>query len=334
MIRIKDINVESISSLSDLKVPILSVSSSAPLKGKVAYDIATNKFAFANGEDWFAASGTTVGGVLTGTLPNPGLASGVVTGANIVDGTITSAQLANTGTTAGTYGNSTHTAGFTVNSGGQIEAASNIFIVGGTITHVNTGTGLTGGPVTTTGTISLADTAVVQGTYGSASAVPVVTVNQQGQITSITTTPLLVNPALICEYFISIDTVVATNDTIEFDGTVSQETGTMSAGVFTATEPGVYSITFCGININGKGKYQMLLNGAFGVGARIGYCEQGSDFSLVPHMIHIVGTASMTINQALSAGSTIQVASIGGGLCTVQGTGNGPATLLLITKLA
>jgi hypothetical protein len=54
----------------------------------------------------------------------------------------------------------------------------------GTVTNVATGTGLTGGPITTTGTISLANTAVTAGTYGDASNVSQITVNAQGQITS------------------------------------------------------------------------------------------------------------------------------------------------------
>lgn len=58
----------------------------------------------------------------------------------------------------------------------------------GTVTQVNTGTGLTGGPITTTGTISIANTGVTAATYGSASLVPVMTVNAQGQITSVTNT--------------------------------------------------------------------------------------------------------------------------------------------------
>lgn len=74
-----------------------------------------------------------------------------------------------------------------------LTAGSNISIVNGTtisatalgtVTQVNTGTGLTGGPITSSGTISLANTGVVSGVYGSASIVPTITVNAQGQITN------------------------------------------------------------------------------------------------------------------------------------------------------
>jgi len=64
--------------------------------------------------------------------------------------------------------------------------------LGGGVTSVGTGTGLTGGPITSTGTISIANTGVSAATYGSASTVPQIAVNAQGQITSasnITITP-------------------------------------------------------------------------------------------------------------------------------------------------
>ena len=59
-------------------------------------------------------------------------------------------------------------------------------VTGSGVTSVATGTGLTGGPITSTGTISIANTAVTAGTYGDSSTVPQFAVNAQGQLTSVT----------------------------------------------------------------------------------------------------------------------------------------------------
>ena len=54
----------------------------------------------------------------------------------------------------------------------------------GTVTSVSSGTGLTGGPITTTGTLSLANTAVTAGAYGDSGTVGTFTVDAQGRLTA------------------------------------------------------------------------------------------------------------------------------------------------------
>jgi len=60
----------------------------------------------------------------------------------------------------------------------------------GTVTSITAGVGLSGGTVTTAGTLDLANTAVTPGSYGTASSVPTIVVDAQGRLTSATNTAI------------------------------------------------------------------------------------------------------------------------------------------------
>jgi hypothetical protein len=63
------------------------------------------------------------------------------------------------------------------------------------VTNIATGTGLTGGPITNTGTVALANTAVAGGSYGSATQVATFTVDAQGRLTAAGNTTIAVAPS-------------------------------------------------------------------------------------------------------------------------------------------
>ncbi len=159
----------------------------------------------------------------------------------------------------------------------------------GTVTSVATGTGLTGGPITTSGTISIANTAVSAGAYGDASNYPTFTVNAQGQLTTAGTQALPTSlppsgtasgdlsgaypgPTVVALQGISVAiTVPAKGQVLEYNGTnwspTTADSGTItlfSAGdlspIFTTLVTNATSTPALSFTLSNAGAYTILGN--------------------------------------------------------------------------
>jgi hypothetical protein len=137
------------------------------------------------------------------------------------------------------------------------------------VSNVATGTGLTGGPITSTGTVSLANTAVTIGTYGGATNVASFTVDQQGRLTSASNVTIAIgNSNLQNSSVVLGNTTLTLGSTVSNVGNVTLENvtiigGTTNAAVFNFTGNTTATATFgiASLPLQPAGFMQVNLNG-------------------------------------------------------------------------
>ena len=137
------------------------------------------------------------------------------------------------------------------------------------VSNVATGTGLTGGPITSTGTISLANTAVTIGTYGGATNVSSFTVDQQGRLTSASNVTIAIgNSNLQNSSVVLGNTTLTLGSTVSNVGNLTLENvtiigGTTNAAVFNFTGNTTATATYgiASLPLQPAGFMQVNLNG-------------------------------------------------------------------------
>jgi hypothetical protein len=109
-------------------------------------------------------------------------------------GTVTSSGSLTLGGTLGGIGNSQLTNSSITINGSSVSLGGSVTVTATASNALTIGTGLSGTSYngSTAVTIALANTTVTASTYGSASSVPVFAVNAQGQLTSVTNTPIAI----------------------------------------------------------------------------------------------------------------------------------------------
>jgi hypothetical protein len=170
-----------------------------PVNGDIRYNTDTSRFEIYAGSSW-----TTIGAG-DGTVTS---VSGTANQITVANGTTTpqisitsNPVLPGTGSVSVPAGGTAARPGSPTNGMMRYNTDSSLFegylngawtsfaSAGVGVLSINTGTGLTGGPITSTGTISLDNTAVTAGSYTAAN----ITVNAQGQITAASSTTGLVS---------------------------------------------------------------------------------------------------------------------------------------------
>jgi hypothetical protein len=170
-----------------------------PVNGDIRYNTDTSRFEIYAGSSWTtigAGDGTVTS--VSGTANQITVANGTTTPQISIT---TNPVLPGTGSVTVPAGSTAARSASPVNGmiryntdsalfEGYLNGAWTSFASAGVgVLSINTGTGLTGGPITSTGTISLDNTAVTAGSYTAAN----ITVNAQGQITAASSTTGLVS---------------------------------------------------------------------------------------------------------------------------------------------
>ena len=240
-----------------LQLPTGNTSQRSNVNGLIRYNSQTTRFEGYEGGNW-SNLGTGDGTVtsVTGTANQITVANSTTTPvvsivSNPIIPGVASITLPAGGTSARPSGPTNGMLRYNSDLGvfeGYANSVWGAITTGSGVTSVATGIGLTGGPITSTGTISIANTTVTSGSYGSATQVGTFTVNAQGQLTvasNVTVTPawssITSTPTTLSGYGIT--------DGVSLTGTQTLTNKTISGSSNTLTNIGNSSLTNSSITL-------------------------------------------------------------------------------------
>jgi hypothetical protein len=188
---------------------------------------------------------------------------------------------------------------------------------GGSVTSVGTGTSLTGGPITGSGTIDLADTAVSAGSYGSASEATTFTVDAQGRLTAASDASIAIGAGQVTSGTLGVarggtgiasyttgNYIRASGDTTLEQRTPAQVRGdlggtTVGQNFYTLTNPN--EITFIRINADNtvtalnESEFRIAIGAGTGGGSVTSVAVSGGTTGLTTSGGPITGSGTITI---------------------------------------
>jgi len=202
------------------------------------------------------------------------------------------------------------------------------FSLSGGVTQVDTGTGLTGGPITGTGTISIANTTVTAGSYGSGTQVGTFTVNAQGQLTAaanVTITPSGIGAVASVSGTANEITATGTSTVVLSLPTALTFTGkTITGGTFNAG-----AIQIGGVDVVTLSATQTLTNKTLTLPVIASISNSGTVTIPTGTDTLVARTSTDTLTNKSISGSTNTLTNIGNGSLTNSSLTVGTTTISL-----